>query len=74
LHFHGFDDEKALACFDRISHLNEDANDFAGHGSEDLLAALGLDGTMPPAPPRARINNLSDKFLQAGLDLKRSVR
>jgi len=57
LHFHGFDDKQALARFDLVSFLNEDADYFAGHGSEDLLAAFGFERAVLAAAPGAGIDN-----------------
>jgi hypothetical protein len=70
LHFHRFDDKQALARFDLVSFLNEDADDFAGHGGEHLLAAFGFEGAVLAAAPGAGIDNFGGKFVKAGLEFE----
>jgi hypothetical protein len=74
LHFHSFDNEQALASFNGVTRLDENADDLAGHGSEHLLAAFGFERAMAPAAPRAGIEHLGGKFLQAGLEFEYSIR
>src|SRR5690348_7913161 len=44
LHFHGFDNEQALAGFDMVSFFDKKTHHFAGHGRKNLLSAFGFDG------------------------------
>ena len=64
LHFHGFDNQEALARLDFVSCLDEDTHDLARHGSEDLLAAFGFECTVPAAAPGTGIDNFSGEFLE----------
>jgi len=73
LHFHGFDNQEALAGFDFVSRLDEEADDFTGHGGDDLLAALGFEGTMAPAAPGPRIGNLGGELLHGSLEREQTV-
>ena len=45
-------------------------HDFAGHGRNDLLAALGFDMAVAAAPPGARIDAFGGEFMRASLDLQ----
>jgi hypothetical protein len=74
LHLHRFHDNEALAGLDFVSRFDKDANNFAWHGSDYLLAALGFERTMPTASPGPRISNLGGEFLEAGLELEHPVR
>ena len=65
LHFHGFDNEEALAGFDFVSSFDEKADYFAGHGSDNLLAAFGFDSAVPAAAPDARVGDLGFEFARA---------
>ena len=73
LHFHGFDNQEALARFDSVPCLDENTDDLARHGSEDLLAALGFACTVPTAAPGAGIDNFGGKLLETCLKLEDSV-
>src|SRR5580658_2518756 len=73
LHLHRFHNEQTLAGFHLVSRFDEDANDFARHGSGNLLAALRLECAVPAAAPRTRVGNLHSKLLQAGLDLQYTI-
>lgn len=73
LHLHRFDNEEALAGFDFISYLDEEAHHLAGHRSDDLLAALGFPGAMPTTLPGTRIRNLRGEFLHPGLECEHAV-
>jgi hypothetical protein len=73
LHFHGFDNQKALARFDLVSCLDEDTHDLARHGSEDLLAAFGFECAVPTAAPGAGIDNFGGEFLETCLQLEDPV-
>ena len=73
LHFHGFDNQEALARFDLVSCLDEDTHDLARHGSEDLLAALGFECTVPTAAPGTGIDNFGGEFLETCLELEDPV-
>ena len=73
LHFHGFDDQQALARFDYVAHMREETNDFPGHGRDDLLAALGFDGAVTASVPGARIDHLGDEFAVSGLQREGAV-
>jgi hypothetical protein len=68
LHFHGFDDEEALAGFDFVAGFNEKADDFAGHGGEDLLAAFGFGGALFASAPRARVGDFGFELVRAVLN------
>src|SRR5437016_3538410 len=74
LHFHGFDNEQALAGFDMFSFFDEKAHHFAGHRRKDLLPALGFDAAVAAAAPGARIDDLGDEVLPAGLKFQFAVR
>jgi hypothetical protein len=63
-----------LAGFDSISRLDENADDFAGHGSDNLLPAFGFECAMTPTAPPAWIGNLGGELLQSSLELKHTVR
>src|SRR5229473_6396919 len=73
LHLHGFDNEKALAGFDAVSRLDEEAHDFTGHGRNNLLAPFGFDVAVASAAPGARIDNFGGEFLPAGLEFQFAV-
>jgi hypothetical protein len=73
LHLHRFHDDEALAGLDFVSRFDKDANNFAWHGSDYLLAALGFERAMPAAPPGPRIRNLGGEFLEADLELQHTV-
>ena len=73
LHFHGFDNEEALTRLNFVSCLDEDTDDLARHGSEDLLAAFGFECTVPTAAPGSGIDNFGGKFLETGLKLEDPV-
>jgi hypothetical protein len=68
LHFHGFDNNETLARFDFVADLHEETDDFAGHGSDDLLAAFGFEGALFSATPGARIADIGLEFMWAGLE------
>lgn len=73
LHFHGFHDEEPLTGFDFFAGLDEDADDFAGHGSYDLLAAFEIEGAAATATPRAGIGDFGGEFLQIRLKLEETA-
>jgi len=67
LHFHGFDDDQALAGFDFVADFYEKADDFAGHRGEDLLTAFGIERSQFFGTPGAGIADLGVEFVRAGL-------
>ena len=73
LHFHGFHNQKTLADFDGFAGFHENANNFSGHGRDDLLAAFGFDRAMAAAAPGAGIDDLGNEFFATGLQRQRSV-
>ncbi len=73
LHFHGFDDEEPLAGFDGIAGFDEQANNFAGHRGDDLLAAFDFEGAVTATAPGAGIDDLGGEFFEAGLQGERSA-
>jgi hypothetical protein len=73
LHFHGFDDEEALAGFDFVAGFDEETDDFAGHGGGDFLAAFGFDGAVFAAAPGARVGDFGFEFVRAVLNGERAV-
>jgi len=70
LHFHGFDNQQALAGFHVVSCFDEKTHDFAGHGGNDLLAAFGFDAAVAATAPGARIDDFGGEFLRAGLEFQ----
>ncbi len=73
MHLHRFHNEQSLACFDAVSRFHEHANDFAGHGRNDLLAAFRFERAMPAATPSTRIGNLGSELLQSSLDFENAA-
>src|SRR5580704_11120536 len=73
LHFHGFDDEEALAGLDFVAGFDEETNHFAGHGGDDLLAAFGFDGAVFAAAPGARVGYFGFELVGAVLNGERAV-
>jgi hypothetical protein len=73
LHFHSFDNEEPLAGLDGVAGLDEKANDFAGHGGNNLLAAFGFKGAVTTAAPGAGIEDFGGEFLEAGLQGEHSA-
>ena len=73
MHFHGFDDEEALAGFDFVAGFDEQADDFAGHGGDDFLAAFGFDRAVFAAAPGAGIGDFGFEFVGTVLKCERAI-
>jgi hypothetical protein len=73
LHFHGFDDDEALTGFDFVAGFDEQADYFAGHGGDDLLAAFGFDRSVFAAAPGAGVGDFGFELVGTILKRERTI-